>query len=121
MQNAILRTGILSLVCVQLSSTFTYIIVRMERGYYDVTGATADPLYRQWAAFDDQIYSRILAPQIYAQMFNLPVSDNTSSNVSRIGIKYSLIRKYMVELLNELNDSVMCTLEHKIKSIKIKE
>lgn len=86
----------------------------MDRGYYDVTGATADPLYREWATFDDHIYSRILAPLTYARMFNQPVSDNTMENVNRIAIKYSLVRQDMVELLDELNNSVMCTLEHKI-------
>ena len=86
----------------------------MEKGYFDVTGASADPLYTQWTAFDHNVYTRLLAPYTYARSIDSPVPTNIVNRVTRLANKYSAIRREMMELLDELNTSMLCTPENKI-------
>jgi len=86
----------------------------MEKYYDNAEAYAADPLYKQWMAFDERVYARILAPHKYGRLVDQPVPASTDDYVNLVANKYVAIRRATAELLDALNVSVLCTPEREV-------
>lgn len=86
----------------------------MDKGYHDADGPHADPLYKHWKAFDDQVFSRLLAPQEFARMVKEDVADDTLACMRNISRKYDDVRRDMAVILDELNIQLFCDPERHV-------
>ena len=68
-----------------------------DRLYDGCEGWVADPLYKLWRGFDDQLFDRLCIPM------RRPQEDSSKAKMEQLLPRYAFIRKEMHELLNQLN------------------